>query len=111
MGAVSTKIRVDLLKLTNEIENLFPIHGPSGGLAEVGAATEGAGFINEAFLGLRLQEGAGAVGGLGQMFSACSPKGLGGEEGFSTGELGYFSGKLKLAALGSPQAGALDGPA
>jgi len=35
---------------------------------------------------------------------------LGGEEGFPSGELGCFSGELELAAFGSPEAGALDGP-
>jgi hypothetical protein len=56
--------------LTNEIEDLFSIHGPTGGLTEVGAATEGAGFIDEALLGLGLQERTGAVGGFRQIFSA-----------------------------------------
>ena len=79
MGSIATEIGVDGLESANEIEDIFTIHGTACGLAEVGSTTEGARLIDEALLGLGLEERAGTVGGFGKMFSARSSKTMGGE--------------------------------
>jgi len=79
MRAVSTEFGIDFFEPTDEVEDFFALHGPAGGLAEVGAAADGAGIIDEAFVGLGLEKGTGSVGGFRQMFSAGSTKAMGGE--------------------------------
>ena len=79
MGSVAAEIGIDGLESANEIENIFAIHGTASGLAEVGTTTKGARLIDEALLGLGLEERAGTVGGFGKIFSARSSKTMGGE--------------------------------
>ena len=57
MGAVSTELGIDFLEPTDEVEDFLALHGPASSLAEMGAATEGAGIIDEAFMSLGLQKG------------------------------------------------------
>ncbi len=65
MRAIASKFQVDLFYPTNEIEDLFTVDRAARGLAEVGPAPQGAGFVDEALLGLGMEKGAGAVGRLG----------------------------------------------
>ena len=58
MGAVSLQLGVDLLQTTDQIENLVSVHRTACWLAKMGAAAEGAGFIDHALSGARLQQGA-----------------------------------------------------
>ena len=68
MGSIATEIGVDGFEPTNEIEDIFTIHGTASGLAEVGTTTKGARLIDEALLGLGLEKGAGTVGGFWKSF-------------------------------------------
>jgi len=63
--SIATKFGVDLFKSTNQVENVFAVNWATCGLAKVGPATERSGFINDAFLGVGLKKGAGAVCRLG----------------------------------------------
>ena len=110
MGSVAAEIGVDGLESANEIEDIFTIHGTPCGLAEVGTTTKGARLIDEALLGLGLEERAGTVGGFGQRFAACGTEALGREESFTAGEVGGTAGEFELAAFGTAKAVALNGP-
>ena len=57
VGAVSAELGIDFLKPTDEVEDFLALHRAASRLAEVGAAAEGAGIIDEAFMSLGLQKG------------------------------------------------------
>jgi hypothetical protein len=65
------------------------------------AATEGAGFVDQATGGFGIEEGAGSIGGVGESFSASGAEGFGGDEGLASRELGDFSSEMELAAFGA----------
>jgi hypothetical protein len=100
---------VDFLQAVNEVDYMAAGIGAAGGLAEVGAAAEGAGFVDEATGGAGIEQGAGAVVADGEGFSAGGAEGFGGDEGFAAREVGDFSGELELAAPGAEGALALEG--
>ena len=108
MGAVPAELGIDFLKPTDEVEDFLALHRAASRLAEVGAAAEGSGIIDEAFVGLGLEKGTGPVGGFWQMFSAGSAKAMGYEQGFPSGQLGSFSREFELAAFRSTKAVAPD---
>ncbi len=111
MGAISSQVEIDLFQTTDQRQDLVALDGSASVLAKMGPAAEGARFINQALPRIGLQHGASPIRTHGQGFSAGGPKRLGGEEGFTPGELGDFSGKPKLAAFRSAQAVSLDRPA
>lgn len=102
--SVPAELGIDLLETTNEVEDFFSIPRTASGLAKVSAATERAGGIDKALLGLGLKERAGAVGGCGQMLTSGGAKSLGGDEGFPASQEGCFSGQLEVATFASTQA-------
>ena len=102
MGAVPTQEPVDILQLTDQIENFLPIHRSTGRLTKMGPTAEGAGFINQALSVFGVEEGAGSVVFQGKRFTPRGPKGLGGQQGLPAGELWDFSREAELAALRSP---------
>ena len=108
MGAVSTELGIDFFQSADEIENFPALHRAASSLAEVSAAPERAGIVDEAFVGLGLEKRTGAVGGFGKMFSTGSTEAMGGEQGFPAGQLGSFSRKFELATFRSTKAVAPD---
>ena len=108
MGAVSTELGIDFFQSADEIENFPALHRAASSLAEVSAASERAGIVDEAFMGLGLEKRTGAVGGFGKMFSTGSTEAMGGEQGFPAGQLGSFSRKFELATFRSTKAVAPD---
>ena len=109
MWAVAAEVVVDFFEAVDEVEDMGAGIHAAGGLAEVGAAAEGAGFVDEATGGAGIEQGAGAVFADGEGFSACGTEGFGGDEGFAAREVGDFSGELELAAPGAEGALALEG--
>jgi len=108
VGAVSTELGIDFFQSADEIENFPALHRAASSLAEVSAAPERAGIVDEAFVGLGLEKRTGAVGGFGKMFSTGSTEAVGGEQGFPAGQLGSFSRKFELATFRSTKAVAPD---
>ena len=110
MGAVTSQVEIDLFQAANQRQDLVSLDGAARTLAEMGPAPEGTRFINQAFSRIGLKHGTRPLRMQGQGFSAGSPEGLGGEEGFAAGQLGNFAGKPKLAAFRPPEAVSLDRP-
>ena len=108
MGAVSTELGIDFFQSADEIENFPAFHGAASSLAEVSAAPERAGIVDEAFMGLGLEERTGSVVRFREMFSAGSSKAMGGDQGFPSGQLGSFSCEFELATFRSTKAVAAD---
>ena len=108
VGAISTELGIDFFQSADEIENFPALHRAASCLAEVSAAPERAGIVDEAFVGLGLEKGTGSVGGFRQMFSAGGAKAMGGDQGFPSGQLGSFSREFELAAFRSTKAVAPD---
>jgi hypothetical protein len=102
-------VAVDFLEAVDEVEDMGAGIHAAGGLAEVRAAAEGAGVVDETAGGSGVEKGAGAVFTDGEGFSACGAEGFGGDEGFAAREVGDFSGELELAAPGAEGALALEG--
>ncbi len=90
-----------MLEAVDEVEDMGAGVDAAGGLAEVGAAAEWAGFVDEAACGAGIEQGAGAVVADGEGFSAGGAEGFGCEQGFAAGEVGDFSGALELATSGA----------
>ena len=109
MRSVAAEVVVDFLEAVDEVEDMGAGIHAAGGLAEVGAAAEGAGLVDEATGGAGIEQGAGAVFADGEGFSAGGAEGFGGDEGFAAREVGDFSGELELAASGAEGALALEG--
>ena len=57
MGTVPTEFGIDFLQPADEVEDFLALHGAASSLAEMGATTEGAGIIDEAFMSLGLEKG------------------------------------------------------
>jgi len=57
MGTVSTELGIDFFQSADEIKNFPALHRAASSLAEMGATTEGAGIIDEAFMSLGLEKG------------------------------------------------------
>jgi len=55
VGAVSTELGIDFFQSADEIENFPALHRAASSLAEVSAASERAGIVDEAFVGLGLE--------------------------------------------------------
>ena len=108
MGTVSTELGIDFLQPADEVEDFLALHRAAGGLAEVSAAPEGTGIIDEAFVGLGLEKGTGSVSGFRQMPSTGGAKAMGGDQGFPSRQLGSFSREFELAAFRSADAVAPD---
>jgi len=56
MGTVSTELGIDFLQPADEVEDFLALHGAASSLAEVSAASERAGIVDEAFVGLGLEK-------------------------------------------------------
>ena len=83
---------VDLFEAPDEIDHLTARVGSAGGGAEMGAAAEGAVFVDEAARGLRIEERARTVVTHGELFSSRRFEGVRGEERFAAGQVGSFAG-------------------
>lgn len=99
--AVAVEAGVDFFEAADEVEDLVSGVGTSGGGAEMRAATEWAGLVDEAAGGYGIEQWAGSVSGLGQFFSAGGTEGFGGDESLAAREAGNFSGKMELATFGA----------
>jgi hypothetical protein len=108
-GAGALEVAVDFFEAVDEVEDLAAGMGAAGGLAEVGAAAEGAGFVDEAAGGAGIEQGTGSVVADGEGFAAGGAEGFGGDEGFAAREVGDFAGELELATPGAEGALALEG--
>jgi hypothetical protein len=83
---------VDLFEATDEINDFSARVGSAGGGAEMGAAAEGAVFVDEAARGLRIEKRARTVVTHGELFSSRRFEGVRGEERFAAGQVGSFAG-------------------
>jgi hypothetical protein len=101
-------LNVGIFQSADEVDYLAAGVRSTGGSAEVGAAAEGAVLVDEAAGGGAVEEGAGSILALRQRLAAGCLEGAGGKEGFSPGQVGSFSGQLKVAALGAKLTGTGD---
>ena len=108
MGAISSQIGIDLFQTTDQRQDLVALDGPARVLAKMGPASEGPRFIDQALPRTDLQHGTSPIRTQERRFSTGGPKRLGGEKGFTPGQLGNFSGKPKLAAFRSAETVSLD---
>ena len=108
MGSIPSEFAINLFQATDQRQHLVALEGAARRLAKMGPATQRSGFIDQALSRVRLKHGAGSVRVRRQVFSSGGPERLCGEEGFPAGQLGNFSGELKLAAFRSPLAVSLD---
>ena len=108
MGSIPSEFTIHFFQATDQRQHLVAFDRAACVLAKMGPATQRSGFIDQALSRAGLKHGAGSVRGHGQGFSSGRPKRLCGEEGFPAGQLGNFSGELKLAAFRSPLAVSLD---
>jgi len=96
-------------EFVDEPGHVTPGVGPAGGLAEVGAAAERPGIVDEAFRGGGIEQRAGTVSAGWQRAAAGGFERLRGDEGFAGREVGGFSGEQELAAFGAQRAAAREG--
>ena len=108
MGSISSEFAIDLFQATDQRQHLVALDRSARILAKMGPAAERSRFIDQTLSRAGLQHGAGSVRALGQGLSPGGPKCLCGEKGFPAGQLGNFSGELKLAAFRPAQAVSLD---
>ena len=108
MGSIPSKLTINLFQAMDQRQHLVALDGAARRLAKMGPAAERPCCIDQALSRVGLKHGAGSVRARGQGFSPGGPKRLCREEGFPAGQLGNFSGELKLAAFRSPQAVSLD---
>jgi hypothetical protein len=104
MRTIAVEAGVDFLQAADEVEDLVSWVGASGGGAEMRAATEGAGFVNETAGAFGVEERAASVMWHGQVFATRGSEGFCGDKGFASGELGDFTGEMELAAFGAERA-------
>jgi hypothetical protein len=103
-GAGAAELFVEGFEFSDEIEDVGAGVGAAGGVAEVGAATEGAMRVNGA-AHVFAEERAGPVRGLGDGFTAGGAPACGGGDGFPLGEVRGFAGEFEAATLGAAEAG------
>ena len=108
--SVAAQGGADGLEPADQVEDFAAGVRTAGGLAEVGAAGEWAVGVDEAAAGPGLEHGAGAVGWLRQTGAAGGAEGLDGDKRLRVGQPRGVTGMAELAALGAPDAIALDGP-
>ena len=108
MGSIPSEFTIHLFQATDQRQHLMALDRSARVLAKMGPAAEWSRFIDQTLSRVGLEHGAGSVRALRQGFSPGGPKCLGGEEGFPAGQLGNFSGELKLAAFRPAQAVSLN---
>jgi len=108
MGSIPSEFTIDLFQTTDQRQHLVAPDRAARHLAKMGPAAERSRGIDQTLSRVGLKHGASSVRALRQGFSPGGPKRLGGEESFPAGQLGNFSGELKLAAFRSPQTVSLD---
>ena len=77
---------IDLLQAPDQVEYLAPRVGAARGVAEMGAASEGATLVDHAALGEGVEQGTGSVLPLRQFLPAGRAHRLGGGEGLTQGQ-------------------------
>ena len=105
-GPVATQSKVDFLQPMDQIAHQSARCRAACGIAEMRAATEGAGVVNLAQP--LFQKRAGTFASRRQLGASAGAPGAGGEHGFATGEVGRFPGELETATGGTAGAVALN---
>lgn len=109
MRPIAAQLGVDHFEAANEIEHIAAGVRATGRGAKVGAAAEGAAFVDQAAAG-GIQERASAILPFGETGAAGSAQRFGGDQGFSLGELRDAAREMKLAASRAAFTGTLHGP-
>ena len=109
MGSIPSEFTIYLFEATDQWQHLAPLDGAARRLAKMRSATERSGFIDQTLSRAWLKHGTGPIDRIREGFSTGGSKSLCGQQGFSPGQLGNFSGELKLAAFRPTQAVSVDG--
>jgi hypothetical protein len=108
VGAVAAEVLVDFFEASDEVEDMGAWVGAAGCGAKMCAAAKGARVVDEAAGGFRIEHRANAVITGGEGFSTGGAEGVGGDEGFSVGELWCFTGEFEMTTVGAEGTGALE---